>query len=335
MGLGRKAWFGAMAAGSLLATLSVSGEIGDRRPPEPRAKPVGGAVTLLSYNVEGLPWPLTHGRAQAAEEIATQLRALRRQGEQPQIVAVQEAFGAAQKAIGTAAGYRYVAYGPSAGMVSPTPASNGERAFLTEGRVLKGETEGAWEDSGLAIFSDLPILWTKRMPFPRYACAGFDCLANKGILAVALRAPGRKDPLIVVDTHLNSRTASRVDDARSLEAYRSQVDLVSKTVRTLGGTGSPVVLAGDFNVGNDPARRIYLTAALGDLDRMAVGASEAVCGATCRVVASVPSVARSKTIIFYRGSSTPSGPAKGFGSLADGRRLSDHVGVMQAFGLRT
>jgi hypothetical protein len=26
------------------------------------AAPAAGPVTLLSYNVEGLPWPLTHGR---------------------------------------------------------------------------------------------------------------------------------------------------------------------------------------------------------------------------------------------------------------------------------
>ena len=53
------------------------------------AAPAPGPVTLLSYNVEGLPWPLTHGRTAAAAAIAGELRAMHDRGEGPQVVAVQ------------------------------------------------------------------------------------------------------------------------------------------------------------------------------------------------------------------------------------------------------
>ena len=296
------------------------------------AAPAPGPVTLLSYNVEGLPWPLTHGRTAAAAAIAGELRAMHDRGEGPQVVAVQEAFGDAQKAIGAAAGYRYVAYGPAAdeaGAAATTPA---ERAFVADASLWHGETEGAREDSGLAIFSDYPILWAKRVAFPRYACAGYDCLANKGMLAVALRVPGRATPLVVVDTHLNARAASGVANDRSLFAYQRQTDALRGFIGAVGG-GAPVVLAGDFNVGNDPARQAYLAQALVGGDGMTLAASETACGTSCRVIAPTPTLARAKTVVAYRGTLTAEGPMRSFGTLADGDRLSDHIGVMRRFGL--
>ena len=296
------------------------------------AAPAPGPVTLLSYNVEGLPWPLTHGRTAAAAAIAGELRAMHDRGEGPQVVAVQEAFGDAQKAIGAAAGYRYVAYGPAAdeaGAAATTPA---ERAFVADASLWHGETEGAREDSGLAIFSDYPILWAKRVAFPRYACAGYDCLANKGMLAVALRVPGRATPLVVVDTHLNARAASGVANDRSLFAYQRQTDALRGFIGAVGG-GAPVVLAGDFNVGNDPARQAYLAQALVGGDGMTLAASETACGTSCRVIAPTPTLARAKTVVAYRGTLTAEGPTRSFGTLADGDQLSDHIGVMRRFGL--
>ena len=44
--------------------------------------------------------------------------------------------------------------------------------------------------SGLQILSDYPILRVRRMAFPAFACAGYDCLANKGALLVTVRLPG-------------------------------------------------------------------------------------------------------------------------------------------------
>lgn len=301
-------------------------------PTAPHALPVAGPVRLLSYNVEGLPWPLTHGRTEAAAAIAAELRALHARGEGPQVVAVQEAFGSAQKAIGTQAGYRYVAFGPDADMPRAEATTPAQQAFVADASLWHGETEAPREDSGLAIFSDYPIVWARRIAFPRFACAGYDCLANKGMLAVALRVPGRATPLIVVDTHLNARSASGVADGRSLFAYQRQVDALRGFVASLGREGSAMVLAGDFNVGNDAARQRYLSQALVGQAGMTLAASETACGPACRTIAPSPTVARAKTIVAYRGDIDATGRVEAFGTGADGQRLSDHVGVMRAFG---
>jgi endonuclease/exonuclease/phosphatase family metal-dependent hydrolase len=302
--------------------------------PPQHALTLGGPVTLLSYNVEGLPWPLTHGRTQAAQDIALQLSRLSAQAQRPHVIALQEAFGAAQKAIGAEAGYSYSAFGPDAEMSAPLAATGHERSFLARASILHGETEGAREDSGLAIFSDYPIVAAWRMPFPRFACAGFDCLANKGMLAVALRLPGRAAPLIVVDTHLNSRAASGVGDGRSFTAYARQLDLLGRTIRRLAASGNRILLAGDFNVGNDPARGIYLSKALVARDGLKVAASELACGTTCRDLATTPTIAHAKTIVLYGGPVAAYGPPRRFGQLSGGQRMSDHLGVVQAFRLR-
>ncbi|MGP7795314.1 endonuclease/exonuclease/phosphatase family protein [Sphingomonas sp. CLY1604] len=299
----------------------------------PHAVPASGPIRILSYNVEGLPWPLTHGRAQAAASIAADLRALHARGEGPQVVAVQEAFGDAQKDIGRAAGYRYAAFGPSADLAAAPATTAAERAYLDAASFWHGETEAPREDSGLAIFSDYPILAVRRIAFARFACAGYDCLANKGMLAVALRIPGRATPLIVLDTHLNARSASGVADARSFAAYQRQVDALHGFVGALTATKAPLVLAGDFNVGNDPARQHYLADALIDGRDMTIAASESACGPECRTIASTPTVARAKTILAFRGAVSAEGSTIGFGTLADGSRLSDHVGVMRSFAL--
>lgn len=299
------------------------------------AAPVAGPVTVLSYNVEGLPWPLTHGRTAAAEAIAAQLRALHDRGAGPQVVAVQEAFGDAQKAIGAGAGYPYTAFGPDAALPGASAASGDETAFLHAASFWHGETEAPREDSGLAVFSDYPIVWARRIAYPRFACAGYDCLANKGVLAVALRIPGRATPLVVIDTHLNARAASRVDDTRSLYAYRHQVAVLRQFIAAVVPTRSALVLAGDFNVGNDVARQDALADALYRNADMTIAASESSCGAECRIIASSPTMAKAKTIVSYRGPIAARGRTIGFGTLADGSRLSDHVGVMQSFAYRS
>lgn len=299
----------------------------------PHAVPATGPIRILSYNVEGLPWPLTHGRTEAAASIAASLRTLHARGEGPQVVAVQEAFGAAQKDIGRAAGYRYAAFGPSEDMAAAPATTAAERAYLDQASFWHGETEAPREDSGLAIFSDYPILAVRRIAFPRFACAGYDCLANKGMLAVALRVPGRAVPLIVLDTHLNARGASGVSDTRSFTAYRRQVDALHGFIGALTASKAPLVLAGDFNVGNDPLRQHYLAGALIDGRDMTIAASESACGSDCRAIAATPSVARAKTILAFRGAVAAEGTTRSFGTLADGSRLSDHVGVMRSFAL--
>src|SRR4051794_12601604 len=80
----------------------------------PVAQPTSPPLSVLTYNVHGLPWPLASGRNPAFVEIATRLRALRAAGAQPHVVVLQEAFTGAAKSIGAEAGYPFVLIGPSA-----------------------------------------------------------------------------------------------------------------------------------------------------------------------------------------------------------------------------
>jgi endonuclease/exonuclease/phosphatase family metal-dependent hydrolase len=301
-------------------------------------RPAPQALTVLSYNVEGLPWPAARGRSTAAHAIAAALRALRDQGDAPQVVAIQEGFRAADRHIGRWAGYAYSAFGPSdhdRGAAATTPA---EWQFARDANSVKGELAGRHVGSGLAIFSDFPILWVKQKPFPAYACAGFDCLANKGMLAVALQVPGSAMPVILIDTHLNSRTASGTRDARSTYAYERQVDALSLFVGEVAPAGAPVVLVGDFNVGGERERAPYVLNTLIAPSGLVIAAAEQDCGPACRQPAPAsPDAAamlkRAKTMLAFRGLTPDAAPPAVFGRASDGTMLSDHIGLAVRFAL--
>jgi endonuclease/exonuclease/phosphatase family metal-dependent hydrolase len=302
------------------------------------------SVTLLSYNVEGLPWPIAHGRAAAADEIASNLLALRRQGTQPQVVAVQEAFANSAKRIGKTAGYAYSAFGPAEGDEGAAPATDEDRSFARKASMWLGERFGHHADSGLAVFSDYPIAWVKRVAFPSYACAGWDCFANKGVLAVALKVPGMDKPLVVVDTHLNSRAASKAPDERSLYAFQRQVDTLRTVIDGVGDAAGAIVMAGDYNVGTAGPRRTYIGEHLFAGTDMKVAAMEKGCGPKCRkvfdgadqTITDTDSALRgTKSLLAYRatpGSAlTPAAAVTTFGKLQNGTMLSDHIGLSVRF----
>ncbi len=84
--------------------------------------------------------------------------------------------------------------GPAAADRSSLPATGADRRFAAAASWFKGERSGKLLGSGLQLLSDYPILAVRRAPFPAYACAGYDCLANKGILMalVAVRVRRRQ-----------------------------------------------------------------------------------------------------------------------------------------------
>ena len=217
-------------------------------------------LSLMTYNVEGLPWPVRFSRDAALARIRDRLETLRMQGEQPHIVALQEAFTAEAKAVGPQSGYRYVADGPGKDLAGAPASRPADREFERQTSIFRGERSGKLVGSGLQILSDYPILSIRRMAFPSYACAGFDCLANKGALLAMIAVPGLSEPLAIVDVHLNSHKASGADDARSLYAYRGQIDALDRFLGDAVKPGTPVIVAGDFNVGNRPTRRAYFEA---------------------------------------------------------------------------
>lgn len=217
-----------------------------------------GTISVLTYNVRGLPWPVATGRGASLEKIGDTLAQLRAQGRAPSIVVLQEAFTGQAQAIGRRGGYRYAVRGPDDDTRGAADGGTSEPSR----RWWLGETEGKFVGSGLMILSDYPIQRVRRVAFPDTACAGFDCLANKGALLATVAVPGAPAPIDIVDTHLNSRHASHADDQDSLQAYRAQVDVLAQFIRSNHDPRHPLVVAGDFNVGAvAPRRQALLSAA--------------------------------------------------------------------------
>lgn len=266
--------FAADVAGSVpTAHLSASSRASEDISATPRA-----ALSVMTYNVEGLPWPVARGRPAALAEIGQRLAALRASGRQPAIVLLQEAFIPQAKAIGALGGYRYVAFGPSAGDAPAAPTPSLRAGFDAAARWRKGEDVGKWVDSGLAILSDYPIVSTARMAFPQDACAGFDCLAAKGALLARVAVPGVARPVAVIDTHLNSRVVTGVSIDRADTAYAWQAGALRQFVAAHVDAGTDTVVGGDFNLGHDPLR----LGAMGADGGVLQGASEAVATAVGR-----------------------------------------------------
>jgi len=253
------AMFGMLASSPLPRPANGERPVAAPGPPE--------TLSVMTYNVKGLPWPIAWGRGAALESIGARLGALRAQGRQPHIVALQEAFTDDAKAVGHAAGYAYVANGPGTEARDDPPMNAADRNFAAAARWSKGETQGKLVDSGLQILSDYPIVRVRRQAFPAFACAGYDCLANKGVLLVSIAVPGTRVPVDILDTHLNSRYASGVSDARSLYAYRRQVAFVGRFIAAHHDPASPLIMAGDYNMGPRPARRGVLLGQVRDWSR--------------------------------------------------------------------
>lgn len=300
-----------------------------------------GTLSVMTYNIHGLPWPVAWGRPEQFNRIASTLQKLRAEGHGPHVVVLQEAFTEDAQSIGRAAGYRYVVNGPSSDMASPERETSADARYASAASWYRGEDIGKFVGSGLQLLSDYPIVGIRRMAFPAYACAGYDCMANKGALLVSVKLPGRSEPIDVVTTHLNSRRASGVDDARSIYAYRRQVGYLGAFIRTAHDPNRALIVAGDFNVGKaSPRRESLLTdvrrvwAQNGDIDD-AYGAA---------VAAGIPLCAdarfsrkRARDWQFYTpGRSTDIELDRidvPFGHAADGSMLSDHVGYTAVYTL--
>jgi len=291
-----------------------------------------GALTVMSYNVEGLPAPARFGRSASLERIGSRLAGLRLEGRQPNVVLLQEAFAAEAGRIASRAGYRYAVDGPMADEVNRQPAPAGAAMLVDQASHLKGEDDGKWLGSGLRILSDYPITKVERLAFPAWACAGYDCLANKGALVVWVNVPGAAGPVAFIDTHLNSRVASGVAKARADMAYAYQVDALRQFIADNVPPGAVAFLGGDFNSGKAAIRREDL--GLGLLPDARNSLLEALSDE--REVSVQDSsdtqaiLERGKDWLFYRGSWRCRVALTGFdvpfGRAPDGTSLSDHLG---------
>lgn len=277
-------------------------------------------ISVLTYNVAALPWPIAQGRPQALDRIATRLAAMRARGTQPGVVVLQEAFTAEAKAIGDRAGYPYQVQGP---VLRDGPGDPNGDWYLAE-------TSGSAVDSGLVILTDYPVVRVERAAFPEGACAGYDCLAAKGVLLVTVQVPGRGEVAIAA-THLNSRKASGAPYERTHAAYGKQVEFLSQFLAARR-EALPLVVAGDFNRGDRPVRIAALAEGLGRLgpQREAFGLSVDRGGALSRSLdaAWIRRKARDMQFLFdgARMGIAPLSAEIPFGTEADGTTLSDHMG---------
>lgn len=219
----------------------------------PDAPALAGDFSVMTYNVKGLPWPVATGREDALSRIGERLAQMRAAGRQPTVVVLQEAFVEEAKAIGAAAGYRYQATGPQVRDDRGTPRSR-KRTWY------KGETMGTVLDSGLVILSDVPIGEVTRQAFPSGSCAGYDCLAAKGVLMATITLPGGRR-ITVATTHLNARGASGVSGADADAAYGREVAAMVRMVDARREK-LPLIFAGDFNRGRWPVRTALLNRAM-------------------------------------------------------------------------
>lgn len=330
-----------VCAGTLAATPTESVPVSEGVPrimaaamataPAPRSDT---RLSVLTYNVHGLPEFLRKSDVGPLDAISDRLRTLRRLGRQPHVVLLQEAFTDEAKRIGTASGYRYIANGPAAGQNAPLRAYADWTEIEAEKQWWAGEGLGKYVDSGLQVLSDYPILEIRRLPFPDHACAGFDCLANKGMLLVSVGVPGLPEPVDIATTHLNSRGSAGVARSRSLVAYRRQVEELFGFLEARRHPQRPLIFAGDLNIGSARARR---AAFFGGLRGAApeLPLQDAISSVATHHPAGMPDAAievqqRAKDWQFWsNGSETALEPVAidvSFGHEPDGTMLSDHIG---------
>lgn len=209
-------------------------------------KTAGTRLSVLTYNIEGLPWPARKGRPPKLREIGARLAAMRAAGTGPDIILFQEMFsGSAKRAVADTS-YPAIASGPRRTTTAPAEAF----ASPLPGRAKpkRGEIGLHLLGSGLATASHFPIVADARRAFGRRACAGIDCLSNKGVMLTRIRVPGVPAPIDVYNTHLNSQTASRAPAERRIAAHLRQSRALGAFLAETRNRNAATIFAGDFNM---------------------------------------------------------------------------------------
>ncbi|WP_309644685.1 endonuclease/exonuclease/phosphatase family protein [Phenylobacterium sp.] len=250
-----------------LATIAMTSVLATAPAPEPApggeprslATQQGVELSVLTYNVKGLPWPIALGRASALKDIGAELATMRLEGRQPDVVLIQEGFRAEIRDLVQASGYQYWARGPARSERRSGPPPEAGQSFRPVRYRTSGEGWGKFTGAGLHVLSDVPIVDVRSTAY-RY-CAGLDCLANKGAMLTRLALPGSPVEIDIVNTHLNSKRAAKVPRARSLHAHNLQTEELFAFIQANRATGTPLLVGGDFNVKNAPERYDHKAAA--------------------------------------------------------------------------
>lgn len=214
-------------------------------------------LSVLIYNVEGLPWPARTGRGRKLDKIAAELTRLYGDGQGPDIVMLQEVFSRRAHAIPRRTPYPNVAPGPQTRDRRSIDGARLPADFTRERRFLKGEKSGKVLGSGLYVLSRYPIVEQRAEPFSKNTCAGYDCLSNKGSLFVRIAVPGAPSPLDLFTTHMNAKGAAGVKPARTLQAHAFQTDESALFLNSARDPANPLFFGGDFNMKNAQDRLDY------------------------------------------------------------------------------
>lgn len=304
------------------------------------AQSAGGQATqisVLTYNIHGLPWPFADRRGSALRAIGRDLAARRQAGQQPDVVLIQEGFRGEIADLVKLSGYRYWAQGP--GRFEPPPERPSADAPAYHYHALRyplsGEGWGKFTGSGLHVLSDLPILEVRSEAYR--ACAGIDCLANKGVMMARLALPNGAGEVDIVNTHMNAKRASRTPPARFLRAHNLQTEQLVSFIKREHEADIPLLVGGDFNVKGAPARYDYDEGA-----RPYTVVSEFCDALTARCEGQAPDATvkpwlRSQDLQAFH----PGGPVDvrpvGVTTILDARRgeraLSDHAGYLVRYRL--
>lgn len=222
---------------SLLLSLSAAASSKTSRP---QLNPLKKALTVLSYNIKGLPSiALGDYDENRYGEIGKILAERSKSGKSPDIVVLQESFSERTRELREAAKYPHVAEGPRA------------NSLLGVG-------------SGLFILSRYPIEKQAERAFGEKLCASWDCYSNKGVQYAKIQVPGLPLPIEVYNTHLQaSRSSDRI--------RRQQVKVLVEFFQETHEPGLPVIFAGDFNfrpgMGDESYKDFVKLTAFGNVGR--------------------------------------------------------------------
>ncbi len=208
-------------------------------------------LKVLTYNIEGLGFPARKGREKQLAEIGSRLSSMRAAGTAPDVVMFQEMFSGAAKQAVMATGYPAIAPGPR--RTTRAPQSTVDK-LPGKAKLKRGEIGLHFAGSGLAIASRFPIVHTENLAYGKQACAGIDCLANKGIMMARIVMPGVPTPIDLYNTHMNSRGASKAPPKRNLAAHDRQAIEASQFIDATHDDNFPVILGGDFNMRHSEPR---------------------------------------------------------------------------------
>lgn len=218
----------------------------------PPAAPAPVTLSVMSYNLEGLIWPARTGRGPFLAAITQEFARMEAAGDLPDVIVFQEAFSTDALRTAASTPHANLGLGPRAPTRSGLPKSRDP--VLRKRNYLRGEWGIRFMGSGLAIASRYPIVAQFSQPFGPTSCAGWDCLANKGVLLVRIVVPGLPDPVEIVTTHMNAQGASKAPPEKHLAAHNAQSAELADFLDKFSTPQSPLVLAGDFNMRRSPAR---------------------------------------------------------------------------------